>query len=267
MGALDGTIKTPIGTVEKKTALILGGGVVVLGIIVWYRQKQMDTSSGTIPEAEINPATGYPYGSAEDAAALAAQNAYVSPPANGGGGGTSTYPTTNGYTSNSQWVQGVIEYMVGHDLIDEPAQLSAALGKYIIGAYVTDTENSLIQQAIAVQDFPPVSGPNGYPPSVNKTPPNGAPTTTTGEPAAPHLHHVTTQRTSAILQWNPAANAAKYIVYQSGGKTVASNVTGTSYTVTGLKADTSYSFSVASVNSAGKRSGKTSNVVTVRTKK
>jgi hypothetical protein len=177
--ALEGTIKTPLGTVQKKTALLLGGGIVVLGAIVWYRQKQVADSAtaATTTEAAINPATGYPYGSAEDAAELASQAAYVSPPASSGGG--SSVPTSNvGYTSNGAWVQGVISYMVGNDLIADPTALSAALGKYITGAYCTDAEQSLIQQAIAVQGFPPIAGANGYPPSINKTP--TVPNTNTG---------------------------------------------------------------------------------------
>lgn len=181
MPGLEGTIKTPLGPVQKKTALILGGGVVVLGVIVWYRQKQVaDTPVGDGTENPINPATGYPYGSPEDAAALAEQAGYVSPAAPVGG--STTYPTT-GYTTNGQWVQAVVEYMVGNGLTEEPTQLSSALGKYIIGAYATDTDVNLIQQAIAVKDFPPISGPNGYPPSINKTPPTTTPPTST-----PNIH-------------------------------------------------------------------------------
>jgi hypothetical protein len=174
MAGLDGTIKTPVGTVQKKTALIVGGGVLVIAGIVWYRQRGMtDPGVVTDPDAPINPATGYPYGSAEDAAALAEQARYVSPPANDptGGGSGSIPPSNIGYASNGQWVQGVIGYMTTNGLIEEPTQLSAALGKYITGAYADDAAVALIQQAIAVQGYPPLSGPNGYPPSLNRTPP------------------------------------------------------------------------------------------------
>lgn len=177
-GALDGTIKTPLGPVQKKTALLLGGGVIVIGVIIWYRQKQLGDTEVTLPEGEINPATGYAYGSAEDAAALAALTGYVSPPATPAPGGSGGYPSNLGFASNGQWVQAVVEYMVGNDLIEEPSQLSSALGKYITGAYVTDVDVSLIQQAIASQGFPPVASPNGYPPSLNRTNPSPAPTPT-----------------------------------------------------------------------------------------
>jgi len=257
MAGLEGTIKTPIGTVQKKTALILGGGVAALVFIVWYRQKSLGESTDSLAaagEALINPATGYPYGSAEDAAALTAQGAYQSPGVPSTPGGSAGYPSNTGYVSNGQWVQAVIEYMVGNNLIEEPAQLSSALGKYITGSYVTDSEVALINQAIAVQGFPPVASPNGYPPSLNRqaTGPT-TPTTPAGTPAAPRLHHVNTTREAAILQWAPAANAVTYTVYMTGGKVAASGVKETS--------------SVAGVNSAGKRSSTTSNVVTVKTKK
>jgi hypothetical protein len=267
MGALDGTIKTPVGTVSKKSALILGSGVAVLGFIVWYRQKQLGGTGDTAEtETAINPATGYPYGSAEDAAALAEQASYVSPTVPTGGG--SSVPTSNvGYSSNGQWTQAVVEYMLNNGLVEDTAQLSAALGKYITGAYATDTEVSLIQQAIAVQGFPPIAGTTGYPPSINRTPPSTTPTTPTGDAAAPRLHHVNTTKSSAILQWSPAANAKTYIVYKTGGAVVKSGVVETSFTVLNLKPNTTYSFSVAGVNADGKRSGKTSNVVTVKTKK
>jgi len=176
MGALDGTINTPFGNVQKKTALIVGGGAAVILGIVWWRTNQMNAEETDIYDAEINPATGYPYGSPEDAAALLAQSQYVSPPSGGTGGGGYP-PGSTGFTNNAQWTQAVIEYMTTAGLIEDPTLLSAALGAYITGAPVTTAQRSLIEQAIAAQGFPPLSGPNGYPPSIN-TAPVVPPTTT-----------------------------------------------------------------------------------------
>lgn len=185
--ALEGTIQTPLGAVSKKTALIAGGlGVVVLAI-GYYRAKKADIGDSTA-EGEINPATGYPYGSAEDAAELMAQAAFIRPEGNTGGGGGSPsgqYPSGS-YSNNAQWVQAVIEYMMGTGVIDNPATLSEALGKYITGAAVTDAQRSLIEQAIAVQGFPPVAGNAGYPPSINQQPvPANPPPTNTPPPVTP----------------------------------------------------------------------------------
>ena len=179
MAGLEGTIKTPMGPVQKKTALILGGGVAVIGVIVWYRQRNAAADTPVATDGEINPATGYVYGSPEDAAALAAQAGYVSPPANPSGGSGSIPPSNLGYATNGQWVQSVIQYMIDNDLVQDSSQLSSALGKYITGAYCSDTDVSLVQQAIAVQGFPPLAGPTGYPPSINRNAPSTPPPTTT----------------------------------------------------------------------------------------
>jgi hypothetical protein len=250
MAGLEGTIKTPLGVVQKKTALILGGGAVVLGGIVWYRQKQLAATTVTPTEGEINPATGYPYGSPEDAAALQAQTSYVSPPAPTGG--STTYPTT-GYTSNSQWVQAVIEYMTGNNTVTDATQLSAALGKFITGAYVTDAEVSLIQQAIAVQDFPPISGPNGYPPSLNRTNPNNTTTTSLGKPTVKLFN---TRPDHITLQWNGIPSAVSYQVEHhvygaSPVNSVTNSATTTQYVVGGLRSKTKYQMSVRAVDGRG----------------
>ncbi|MFF0080730.1 chitinase [Streptomyces canus] len=58
-----------------------------------------------------------------------------------------------------------------------------------------------------------------------------------------------TSSSSVSLTWNTVSGATGYNVYRNGTKVTA--VTGTSATVTGLAASTSYSFQVTAVNSAG----------------
>lgn len=58
-----------------------------------------------------------------------------------------------------------------------------------------------------------------------------------------------TSSSSVSLAWNTVSGATGYGVYRNGTKVTA--VTGTSATVTGLAASTSYSFQVTAVNSAG----------------
>ncbi|MGW0757524.1 chitinase [Streptomyces sp. NPDC002814] len=58
-----------------------------------------------------------------------------------------------------------------------------------------------------------------------------------------------TTSSSVSLAWNTVAGATGYHVYRDGTKVTA--VTGTSATVTGLAASTSYSFQVTATNSAG----------------
>jgi LysM repeat protein len=198
MAGLEGTIKTPFGAVQKKTALVVGGIGVGLGVIVYWREKKLGelTSSATTATGEIDPATGFVYGTPEDLAALAAQGTDLggNPPTPGGSGSIPAGGTVGtGFTSNGQWVQAVVEYMTSNSLVSDPAQLSAALGKYITGAYIDpkDTAStSLVQQAIAVQGYPPIAGVNGYPPAINThpastTPPVTTPPSTTPPPKPP----------------------------------------------------------------------------------
>jgi hypothetical protein len=231
-----------MGPVQKKTALLLGGGLVVIGGIVWYRQKQTANSpdAAATGETAINPATGYAYGSAEDAAALAAQAAYISPSSSGG---SSTYPTSNtGYSSNGQWTQAVVEYMISNNLVEDSAQLSTALGKYITGAYATDTQVALIQQAIAVQGFPPISGTTGYPPSINRTPP-----TTESPVIAPTGFKVLrADQGGASLDWNPTPGAKGYKVFINGAQYGNSVVYSTAYVLL-PKRKTKYTVGVAGI--------------------
>ena len=271
MAGLEGTLKTPFGAVQKKTALLAGGGLALLLGIVWYRQKQMDDNAVVIPEAEINPATGFPYGSAEDAAALAQQAGYISPPASGGNtGGGSGYPSNIGYVNNGQWTQAVVEYMVGNGLVDDPAQLSAALGKYITGAYCTETDKTLIQQAIAAQGFPPVASPNGYPPSINTTNPSPPPTNppptggTFGTPS--DLKATGVGSLSIAMSWKGVPGAVGYDIHRGPSDQISMQsqpASKTSFQWYSLKPNTVYTFSIVAKGPNGQRTK--SNVITQRT--
>ncbi len=202
MAGLEGSIDTPIGSVPKKTALIVGGGLAVLVAVMYYRGKQASNAASSAgASTEINPATGYVYGSPEDAAAMAAQAGYITGGmvGGGGGGGGTSIPGT-GYTTNAQWTQAVLIGLPNSGAVEDTAALSAALGKYIAGQPVGDNTvaRSLIEQAIAFAGLPPVAGPGGYPPSINTqpaaTPPPGTPppsaATTALIPANQNLYYV-----------------------------------------------------------------------------
>jgi hypothetical protein len=180
MTVLEGTVKTPFGEVSKKTAVIVGVGLVGLLGIVYYRSKKAKATAGAGANTGIDPATGYPYGSPEDAAALEAQAAYVTPTGVGGSGGGGGSGGT-GFATNGQWAQAAEQFMQADGLVEDPAALAAALGKYITGQPVSDVDMSLIDQAIAFQGYPPVAGPSGYPPSINRAPVT-PPTDTTPPP-------------------------------------------------------------------------------------
>ncbi|MFD7813641.1 chitinase [Streptomyces sp. NPDC059785] len=81
-------------------------------------------------------------------------------------------------------------------------------------------------------------------------------------PSAPAgLAVASTTSSSANLTWNTVSGATGYNVYQGGTK--VQSVTGTSATVSGLSASTSYSFQVTAVNAAGESTKSTA--VTAKT--
>jgi hypothetical protein len=169
MAILEGTFNTPVGTVPKKAAVLVGAGLALLVGVMYYRgKKQGGAASAAGASTEINPATGYVYGSPEDAAAMAAQGNYQTGGSVGGGGGGGGNGQT-GFTTNAQWVQSTITGMTNSGIISDASALSVAIGKYIAGQPVGDNTvaRSLIEQAIAFNGPPPLAGPNGYPPSIN----------------------------------------------------------------------------------------------------
>jgi hypothetical protein len=92
-----------------------------------------------------------------------------------------------------------------------------------------------------------LTGPGGPPPP----PPSTAPPTTAPPSAPPTptgLRATTIGPTSVSLAWNAATGATGYKVYRG---TNVTTVTGTSATISGLNAATTYTFTVSATNAAG----------------
>jgi hypothetical protein len=176
-------ISTPLGEIPKKWA-IGGAAVAVIGVAMYYRHYQASKAQTAAASAgantEIDPATGYAYGSAEDAAALGAQQSYINPAGGGGGGGTVAGTPSGGtglpaaFGSNPAWVQYVLGYLRDNaQTEDNGATMQAALAVYITGGVPTPDQTGLINQAIAIAGYPPIAGANGYPPHINTQNPGG----------------------------------------------------------------------------------------------
>jgi hypothetical protein len=166
-----GTVNIPgVGPLKKRTVIIAGGGVLLVGGYSYYKKKKTaSTAPITAAPNAINPATGFAFGSPEDAAALAAQGNY-NVAANAGGSSMATpQPTVTGFTNNYQWSQAAQQYLVQNSGADG-AIVGAALGKYIAGDVVNPSEKSIIQQAIAFEGQAPVAGANGFPPAIRDAP-------------------------------------------------------------------------------------------------
>jgi len=213
-------VKVPgIGQMDKR--LVIGGVAAAAGLGVYAYRKNQQAARSTPPLSQIDPATGEPFGSPEDAAALQAQANFVSPGGGGGGGsGASTLPqTSQGFTSNSQWSQAAQDYLVANTGGDAGV-IGAALGVYIAGQPATEAQKTIINQAIAFEGLPPVQGLAGFPPSIRDAPaPAPQPVPIPGVAAkalpTPQLYIVRIARTTAVIGWGAVPHAAFYRVTRS----------------------------------------------------
>jgi hypothetical protein len=197
-----------VGPVSKKWVVIVAGGsVLTIGYIVIRKRKASaaaasSAASGTASDAtgQIDPQTGDIAGSAQDQVDLAAMQSggtygtagfglggaggyVISPPA------AATIPGAGGFTTNGEWVQQAEQDLGGLGI--DAVALSAALGKYLTARPLSPAEQSLVDQAIAAENYPPVAGPGGYPPAMHTTPTGPGGTGGTPPPAAmvtvPHV--------------------------------------------------------------------------------
>lgn len=250
------TVKLPgIGPVSKTTALALGAVALAVVGVGLYRSRQASAAAGTgdTTSSQIDPATGYPYGSAEDEAALAQQAASL---AGGvglsdftGSSGTATTPTATGYATNAQWAQAAEDYLVG-TIGSDAHVVGNALGKYITGGILTSDQVSVVTQAIAFAGYPPVNGPTGYPPSYHVA---AAPTKL---PAPANLRVTKVTKTSVSIAWTAVPGAAGYYVNLAsptqGQHHSATLGKGTlTFTHGGLAHGKTYQFWVQAFDSAG----------------
>lgn len=194
----------------------------------------------------MDPSTGSTYGDEGDESG-------------GGGGGTNSGPGT--FVTNAAWSQYAQAYLTGTVGLD-PATVSAALGAYINGQPVTTAQQSIINQAIAYANAPPVTGPNGFPPSMNVTGSSGGGGQGT-KPAPPAGLALTVKATTITATWKPVASATSYTFECTPKDTAAHNIGNrTSYSAGGLKAGTSYTVHVAASNAAGTSSAVTKSIKT-----
>ncbi len=159
----------------------------------------------------------------------------------------------------SAWVQGGYSYLgvTGTGTTDVSTwtpdttswkQLSTTFTTGASTTSVTVYTHGWYGQAAYYADDISVYGPDG---GGGSDPAPTVPATPTG------LTVPSTTSSSVSLAWSAVSGATGYNVYRSGTKITA--VTGTSATITGLAASTSYSFQVTATNSAGE-SGKSTAV-------
>ena len=220
-------VKVPSGTVSipglgKVKSVYFYGGVAVVGVlaIVYYRSHQAGTSStsttpassstGTIGASDpypsdgsvgnasdpnsVDPFTGVTYG---DEATGYGSGGFGAGYGGGVGGLSTTSPNTGPgtFTTNGDWSQYAISYLVGQGM--DSSTVTNDLGLYINGQPVTSAQEQVINDAIAIAGTPPVSGPGNHPPSINVA---GSKTGTTKVVSVPNLKGMTTTAAVAKLK-------------------------------------------------------------------
>lgn len=180
--ALDGDIKI-LGQSFPKKGVVIGVGVVGVAAVYYIeKRKNANAVAGAVAAGQadgstIDPETGFEYGSTEDQAALAELSGGALPVQN-----SSSFQTGNviGYdqfgnpiysnqgsgqfTDNGTWTQAALAALVNADPQIDSGVISAALGAYINGQPLTPDQISIVNQAIALENKPPQSGPTGNPP-------------------------------------------------------------------------------------------------------
>jgi hypothetical protein len=183
-----GTISVGGKKVKKSTAGLVGIAAVGVVAVAVMRKKSAAAAAAATPAtattftdpagnscAAPNPATGYCPGSPEDISATEQLSAgstdyglsnggsgvYTSPSLYGNSTGTTSAVPV--FTDNGSWAQ-YVEQALGSDGTDA---IAAAIAKYLSGQSVTSAQQTTIEQAIAIANYPPVSGSGGFPPSLN----------------------------------------------------------------------------------------------------
>jgi len=227
-------LKQKVGPLPLGVWLIAGVGV------WWYMQRKQAAaaSASAVPNQQtdpagnigtIDPATGYVYGTPEDTAALAANNAGTT-----GTGSAGTSATSGGqtYADNNAWGIAAINYLVGLGI--DAATANQAVQNYLSSQPLTTAQQGDVNLAIQALGPPPsLPGPVATnPPPVVQPPGPGGGTPPPGKPPAPKppakppvpvAHQPTasvptglavSQKHSTSLQvkWNKSKNATGYHV-------------------------------------------------------
>jgi len=201
------TVNVPgAGKQSKKTVTIVAIGTVGVVAFMWFKHKSAGSASASSAStsASIDPSTGYPYGSAQDQAALAAQSgsssdtidpatgavygsqadeqalAQESGSAGGIGYGSTAINGVTSFTTNSEWAQQC-ESVVPPLINSTTAQsdVAAAIGRFLAGLPLTEEQAQIIQVCESEEGPPPVGQFSIIPEPATSPPSSGTPTDVT----------------------------------------------------------------------------------------
>lgn len=245
------TITLPgLGPTKRTTVYLLGGILVLVAGVAWYRSKKQ-------------PAASAPPSSSDSSSSAADQTG--AGPFDGTGSGASgpNWPTSpvqpQGFTSNAQWAQAVEDYLVNTVHNGSNADvIGAALGKYLTGQPLSSDQVVIVEQAIAFGGYPPVNGPAGHPPAyftASSGGSGGGSGSGLTAPSAPTVSAI--DKHGASLHWSSVSGANHYVVYYhfTGQSQVhqAGTTGGTSFRIGYFSPGTRLTVWVNAVDSKGNR--------------
>lgn len=268
-----GTMNVPgIGNVNK--TYVYAGGALVVGIVgyAYYKRRQQDNqaaadatagtdsttptdTTGTGDTGSVyQPPVGYD-SSAYDYSYGGSAGAY-SPPYYYSPGS----PNAPVLATDAAWFQAAVSWLEQNGTDSQAA--AAALGNYMHNICMTESQANIVREAEGALGRPPQTSHNIAICSASGGSGGG---TTTPTPTAPSGLHVTsTGKTTVGLSWHGVSHATHYRIYRAGVSSHIGDVTGTSFTVHGLKRRTHYTFHVRAWN--GTKMGPSSHSVSVRTR-
>lgn len=264
-GAPAATAKNPLEILKQKVGpLPLGVWLIAGAAIWWYFQKQQSKggSGSAVPNQQtdpagnigsIDPATGYVYGTPEDTAALAANNAGTSSP--GGSAGQNATTGAQTYADNNTWGRAAVNYLVGLGI--DPSTANQAITLYLASQPLTSAQQGDVNLAIQSLGAPPsLPGPVSSNPAPVTTPGgSGSPPVVPGQAYTSGGHVVSVSNNDAVVAWT-GHNAVRYAAYIQGPgfppKVPSTSGTTPQASFSGLQARHNYVVTVIPYNSAGK---------------
>lgn len=222
--------------------------------IWWYFQRQQSKSGSQAPNQQtdpagnigsIDPATGYVYGTPEDTAALAANNAGTT-----GSGSSGTNATTGAqtYADNNSWGIAAVNYLVGRGI--DATVANSAISAYLGSQPLTTSQQADVNLAIQVLGAPPslpspaqttpVTTPGGGNTGGGGSGGGGNQTSTVSNGGV-----VTVSNNEAVISWDHQGPATQWRVSRVGpGGTQVNTVSIPQATYKGLSAGHNYEVTV-----------------------
>lgn len=163
---------------RHKVAFVIGG--LVAGGIAFYAYEKNKSAGSTAAAPPGSSSFGYGYGYGLGASGALygygygaygyGAYGYGGFPGGGVPGGVGVPqppvpPPAPPPASNAQWAQEAETALTAQGY--NGLHVAAALGKYLTAQTLTADQESIVQTAIAFENYPPVPGPHGFPPAIH----------------------------------------------------------------------------------------------------